>query len=95
MGCGGGAKGVGGMAGDDGICAAVGGVYVAFPNPNIKYPIKENSQSKTIPNTLLLLKTLAKSIATTRWKIILAIGMKYKMSHQPGRPTIFSKTYIL
>ena len=79
------------MAGDDGVCVAVGAVYVAFPNPSIKYPIKENSQSKTIPNTLLLLKTLAKSIATTKGMTILAIGIKNKINHQPGRPMIFNK----
>ena len=95
MGCGGGAKGVGGMAGDDGVCAAVGGVYIAFPNPRIIYPINENRPSSTIPNTVLLLKALAKSMATINGTIILAIGMKNNINHQPGRPTIFSKTYIL
>ena len=70
-------------------------IYLSFPKPSIKYPTIGKSHSKKKPNKPLLPKAFAKSSAIIIPIIMFIIGNIKSKSHQPGRPTIFSKTYIL
>jgi hypothetical protein len=50
---------------------------------------------RPIANPVPWRKLLARSSITMMWITTLMKGMKYRISHQPGRPTTFSNTYRL